>query len=73
MPFDHATLVKLYGTKAAYLAKFTAATDTAIANGYILPADRAAILGAMPPRSTSDQATRRIVTRTSLERDGGPL
>ena len=44
VPFDHATLVKLYGTKAAYLAKFRAATDTAIANGYLLPADRAAIL-----------------------------
>ena len=43
-PFDHATLVKLYGTKAAYLAKFRAATDKAIANGYILPADRGAIL-----------------------------
>jgi len=44
VPFDHATLVRLYGTKAAYLAKFRAATDKAIANGYILPADRAAIL-----------------------------
>jgi len=44
VPFDHATLVKLYGTKAAYLAKFRAATDKAIANGYVLPADRAAIL-----------------------------
>ncbi len=44
VPFDHATLVRLYGTKAAYLAKFRAATDKAIANGYILPADRAAVL-----------------------------
>jgi hypothetical protein len=44
VPFDHATLVKLYGTKAQYLAKFRAATDKAIASGYILAADRAAIL-----------------------------
>jgi hypothetical protein len=43
-PFDHATLVKLYGTKQAYLAKFRAATDRAIAAGYLLAADRAAIL-----------------------------
>jgi hypothetical protein len=43
-PFDPATLARLYPTKAAYLAKFRAATDKAIANGYILPADRAAIL-----------------------------
>lgn len=43
-PFDHATLQRLYPTKAAYLAAFGRATDKAIAKGYLLPADRAAIL-----------------------------
>jgi hypothetical protein len=43
-PFDHATLRRLYPTKAAYLAAFGRATDKAIASGYLLPADRAAIL-----------------------------
>jgi hypothetical protein len=42
--FDHATLVRLYKTKAAYVKKFTAATDKAIAQRYLLQADRAAIL-----------------------------
>ena len=44
MPFDHATLNGSTRRKAAYLAKFTQATDKAIASGYVLPADRAAIL-----------------------------
>ncbi|HEY5170459.1 MAG TPA: alpha/beta hydrolase domain-containing protein, partial [Acidimicrobiia bacterium] len=43
-PFDHATIRRLYPTKAAYLAAFGRATDKAIASGYLLPADRAAIL-----------------------------
>ena len=43
-PFDHATLQRLYPTKAAYLAAFARATDKAIAKGYLLPADRSAIL-----------------------------
>jgi hypothetical protein len=43
-PFDAATLARLYPTKASYLAKFRAATDKAIASGYLLPADRATIL-----------------------------
>jgi hypothetical protein len=44
-PFDEATLRRLYpgGTKE-YLESFTAALDTAIQSGFILPADRAEIL-----------------------------
>lgn len=44
-PFDAATLHRLYpgGTKE-YLESFTAALDTAIQSGFILPADRAEIL-----------------------------
>jgi hypothetical protein len=48
-PFDHATLQRLYPTKAAYLAAFSRATDKAISNGYLLPADRAAILADAAP------------------------
>jgi len=44
IPFDHAMLKRLYPTKAAYLREFGRATDTAIARGYLLPADRAPIL-----------------------------
>jgi hypothetical protein len=43
-PFSAATLARLYPSKSAYVAAFTKATDTAIAHGYVLPADRAAIL-----------------------------
>lgn len=43
-PFSAATLARLYPTEADYLAKFTKATDAAIAEGYLLPADRAQIL-----------------------------
>lgn len=43
-PFDQATLKRLYPSMAAYLTAFRRATDTAIASGYLLPADRAAIL-----------------------------
>ena len=44
-PFDAATLRRLYpGGIAEYLDSFTAALDTAIRAGFILPADRAEIL-----------------------------
>ncbi|WAC91317.1 alpha/beta hydrolase domain-containing protein [Mycobacterium sp. Aquia_213] len=44
-PFDEATVRRLYpGGAAAYLDSFTAALDTAIRSGFILPADRAEIL-----------------------------
>ncbi len=44
-PFDAATLRRLYpGGTEEYLESFTAALDTAIQSGFILPADRAEIL-----------------------------
>lgn len=44
-PFDAATLGRLYPDGLhGYLARFTAALDSAIAAGYLLPADRAEIL-----------------------------
>jgi hypothetical protein len=44
-PFDAATLARLYpGGSTQYLKSFTAALDTAIQSGFILPADRAEIL-----------------------------
>ena len=44
-PFDAATLHRLYpGGAEEYLQRFTAALDTAIQSGFILPADRAEIL-----------------------------
>jgi len=43
-PFSQAELVKLYHTKNGYLAAYTASLDTAIADGFILPADRAPLL-----------------------------
>jgi hypothetical protein len=42
--FDAATLHRLYPTKAGYVTAFTSATDKAIGAGYLLPADRSAIL-----------------------------
>jgi hypothetical protein len=45
-PFDAATLARLYpGGKSDHLAKFTAALDRAIADGFILADDRAEITG----------------------------
>jgi len=44
VPFSGPTLVALYGSNAAYVAAFTADLDRAIAAGYVLPADRAALL-----------------------------
>jgi hypothetical protein len=43
-PFSPATLSALYGSKAKYIAAFTASLDKAIHGGYILPADRAGLL-----------------------------
>jgi hypothetical protein len=44
VPFSPQTLVALYGSKAGYLAAYTAALDRAIAGGYVLAADRAPLL-----------------------------
>jgi hypothetical protein len=43
-PFSPATLSSLYGSKAHYIAEFTASLDKAIHGGFILPADRAGLL-----------------------------
>jgi hypothetical protein len=42
--FSPQTLDRLYGTKAAYVAMYTADLDRAIHMGYILPADRSSLL-----------------------------
>ena len=42
--FSPAELVTLYHTKSGYLAAYTASLDKAIADGFILPADRAPLL-----------------------------
>jgi hypothetical protein len=48
-PYDQATLDRLYpGGKADYLKKFQGALDSAIKNGFILPADRQEILSLAP-------------------------
>jgi hypothetical protein len=39
--FDPAHLVELYGDRASYLAAFDAALDIAVADGWVLPEDRA--------------------------------
>ncbi len=44
VPFGAQTLVALYGSKAAYVARYTADLDRAIAAGYVLPMDRASLL-----------------------------
>ncbi len=44
LPFSPQTLVTLYGSKSGYLAAYTADLDRAIASGFILPTDRAALL-----------------------------
>jgi len=43
-PFTQAELVNLYQSKAGYLAAYTASLHRAIANGFILGADRASLL-----------------------------
>ena len=42
-PFDEATLAALYPTREDYVVPFLAATDAAVAAGFILPADAALI------------------------------
>jgi hypothetical protein len=42
--FSASTLVSLYGTKQAYVARYQQSLDKAIAGGFILPADRAGLL-----------------------------
>ncbi len=44
MPFSPQTLVALYKTKAGYIGAYTTDLNRAIAGGYILAADRAALL-----------------------------
>ena len=44
MPFDGATLVRLYHDKAGYLRAFGHALDTAVSGGFVLAADRASLL-----------------------------
>ena len=48
-PIPVAQLAKLYPSRAAYLAKYRAATDKAIAAGFVLPADRAEMLADAQP------------------------
>jgi hypothetical protein len=43
-PFSSSELVSLYGTKSHYLSLYKASLDKAIAKGFILSADRAALL-----------------------------
>lgn len=42
--FSQTTLRRLYGTKSHYLAEYRASLDTVVAQGYILRADRQALL-----------------------------
>ena len=44
-PFDTATLKQLYGTKAAFVVKWDADADRAIAAGHVMAADRARLVG----------------------------
>jgi len=43
-PLSPQMLATIYHSKAEYLAKYTASLDMAIKDGYILPADRGALL-----------------------------
>ncbi len=47
-PFDAATLRSLYPTTEEYVAKFDAATDAAVAAGFLLPQDAAQFQAAAP-------------------------
>jgi Alpha/beta hydrolase domain len=44
VPFDGPTLRRLYGEERGYVAAFEAALDATVAAGFILPADRPALL-----------------------------
>ncbi len=48
-PIPPATLAQRYPTKAAYVAEYTKATDAAIKAGFVLSADRAALLAQAQP------------------------
>ena len=48
-PLPDARLAELYADRAAYEAEFEAATDAVIASGFVLEADRAALLGFAQP------------------------
>ncbi len=48
-PIPAATLAQKYPSKAAYLSDYTKATDAAIKAGFVLPADRAAMLAQAQP------------------------
>lgn len=43
-PLPASRLAELYGTRSAYLARYTKSLDRAVSAGYILPADRAGLL-----------------------------
>jgi hypothetical protein len=49
VPIPAATLAARYPSRAAYLADYTKATDAAIRAGFVLPADRAALLAQAQP------------------------
>ncbi len=53
-PIPSAKLASLYPSRAAYLDKFTKATDAAIAAGFVLPADRKAMLADAQPTRITD-------------------
>jgi hypothetical protein len=61
VPFDTATLKRLYPTHAAYVAKVTTASNAAVKAGFLLPADAAQAI---------DAAKRSII---GLGLDCGPL
>jgi hypothetical protein len=44
LAFSPSTLVSLYQTKSNYLARYTASLNKAIKGGYVLAADRSALL-----------------------------
>ena len=44
LAFSPSTLVSLYQTKSNYLARYTASLNKAIKGGYVLAADRRALL-----------------------------
>ncbi len=48
-PIPPARLAALYSSPADYLAKFTKATDAAIKAGFVLPADRKAMIATAQP------------------------
>lgn len=48
-PFTAARLAQLYPSRAVYLQHYNAAADSAIRAGFVLPADRAALLGYAEP------------------------